>query len=80
MKATLSRALLVALLGTVVAVAGEPLAKPYQGSDGLERMKSLVGTWPGTIDRGQGPVEVTLIKGGQRLEKPATFTFKRTKA
>lgn len=39
----------------------------------FERMKSLVGTWKGTIDMGQGPTEMTLqyrlLAGGTVLEE-----------
>jgi hypothetical protein len=52
--------------------AGEPeKAKP--GSPEFERMKTLVGTWTGKTDMGQGPVEVTLqyrlLAGGSVLEE-----------
>ena len=52
--------------------AGQPGA-PYKGSPEFERMKSLVGTWKGTHDMGQGPMEVTveyrLVAGGSTLEE-----------
>lgn len=54
--------------------AGDPgkiAVKP--SSPEFERMKSLVGTWQGTTDMGQGPVEMTvqyrLIAGGTVLEE-----------
>lgn len=52
--------------------AGEP-PKPKPGSAEFERMKTLVGTWKGTTDMGQGPVEVVfqyrLIAAGSVLEE-----------
>ena len=52
--------------------AGEPeTAKP--GSPEFERMKTLVGTWTGKADMGQGPVDMTmqyrLLAGGSVLEE-----------
>ena len=52
--------------------AAEPeKAKP--ASPEFERMKTLVGTWKGTTDMGQGPVELTiqyrLIAAGSVLEE-----------
>jgi hypothetical protein len=52
--------------------AGEPeKAKP--GSPEFERMKTLVGSWTGKTDLGQGPVELTLqyrlLAGGSVLEE-----------
>lgn len=56
-----------------VALAGEPLSKPYKGSAAFERLKPLAGSWKATIDIGQGPMEVTLeyrlIAGGSALEE-----------
>src|SRR5688572_9984233 len=53
--------------------AAEPQKKAAPGSPEFERMKSLVGTWQGTADMGQGPVEMTvqyrLIAGGTVLEE-----------
>jgi hypothetical protein len=52
--------------------AGEPgTAKP--GSPEFERMKTLVGTWNGKTDMGQGPVDLTvqyrLLAAGSVLEE-----------
>jgi hypothetical protein len=45
--------------------------KPYVGSEAFERMKQLVGSWEGTIDKGQGPVKITasykLTAGGSAI-------------
>lgn len=52
--------------------AGEP-AVAKQASPEFERMKSLVGTWQGTTDMGNGPVDMTvqyrLLAGGTVLEE-----------
>ncbi len=61
---------LLALSGRLFA--GEPKATP-QASSEFERMKSLVGTWKGKTDMGQGPMEFTveyrLISGGSAIEE-----------
>jgi hypothetical protein len=61
------------LLTTAVWLnAGEP-NKPKQASAEFERMKSLVGTWNGKTDMGQGPVDITvqyrLLAAGSVLEE-----------
>jgi hypothetical protein len=52
--------------------AGEP-PKPKAGSPEFERMKSLIGTWKGKTDMGQGPIDMTvqyrLLAGGSVLEE-----------
>ena len=57
--------------GVMFVQAGEPEKKA--GSAEFERMKTLVGTWKGTADVGQGPVEMTvqyrLLAGGTVLEE-----------
>jgi hypothetical protein len=61
------------LLATVLYTSAEdkPQAKAY--SPEFERMKSLVGTWTGKADMGNGPVDMTvtysLIAGGSVLEE-----------
>lgn len=51
--------------------ADSPKAKP--GSPEFERMKTLVGTWTGKTDMGQGPVDMTvryrLLAAGSVLEE-----------
>lgn len=69
---TLSAALVVAAAcGAAHAVESQPAAK--MGSAEFERMKSLIGTWIGRVDVGQGPVDMTatykLIAGGSVLEE-----------
>src|SRR5581483_9721702 len=67
---SLSATLLLA--GALALQAGES-AKPQTGSPEFERMKSLVGTWKGQTDIGQGPIEITsqyrLLAGGSVLEE-----------
>lgn len=52
--------------------AAEP-AKPKPASPEFERMKTLVGTWAGKTDMGEGPVDITiryrLIAAGSVLEE-----------
>ncbi len=54
-------------------LAAGQLTPPYAGSPEFERMKTLVGTWKGTHDMGQGPMEMTveyrLVAGGSSLEE-----------
>jgi len=53
--------------------ADAPEHKAYKGSAEFERMKSLVCTWKGKMDMGQGPVDMTvvytLISGGSAIEE-----------
>jgi hypothetical protein len=60
------------LAGSIGLQADEPLkAKP--GSPEFERMKTMVGTWTGKTDMGQGPIDMTvqyrLLAGGSVLEE-----------
>lgn len=63
-------ALFLALSPGLLA-ADFPTAKP--GSPELERMKTLVGTWKGKTDMGQGPIDLTVqyrvIAAGSVLEE-----------
>ena len=64
----------VALIcGVAVTAAAAENQKPYHGSAEFERRKSLVGTWKGKADMGQGPVEMTveyrLVSGGSAIEE-----------
>jgi hypothetical protein len=60
------------LAASVGLHADEP-TKSTKCSPEFERMKSLVGTWKGTADIGQGPMEMTieykLLAGGSVLEE-----------
>jgi len=61
------------LLATAVWLTAEEPAKPKQGSPEFERMKTLIGTWQGKTDMGQGPIDLTvqyrLLAGGTVLEE-----------
>jgi hypothetical protein len=63
------------LVATAIATtAADPAkAQPKKGSAEFEKMKSLIGTWKGKTDMGQGPVDVTvtykLLAGGSVLEE-----------
>jgi hypothetical protein len=63
-------ALILAVTGSLIAGDSAP---SRTGSPEFERMKSLVGTWKGVVDMGQGPVEMTssyrLLAGGSVLEE-----------
>jgi hypothetical protein len=60
------------LAATALLNADEP-GKPKTGSADFERLKTLVGTWTGKTDMGQGPVDLTieyrLLAGGTVLEE-----------
>ena len=60
------------LAGAFQLKADEPV-KPKQGSPEFERLKTMVGTWKGKTDMGQGPVDLTvqyrLLAGGSVLEE-----------
>jgi hypothetical protein len=60
------------MLAAACLTAGEP-PKPKPASAEFERMKSLIGTWKGTVDMGQGPIEMVsqyrLMAGGTVLEE-----------
>jgi len=49
-----------ALFTLISALSGAQLGQPYKGSPEFERVKSLAGTWKGTHDMGQGPLEMTV--------------------
>jgi hypothetical protein len=63
--------LLAAFIASAVEQQQQPQPKP--GSPEFERMKSLVGTWAGKADIGQGPIDMTLqyrlLAGGTVLEE-----------
>src|SRR5215813_2467787 len=68
---TLSVLLLLAIASRLLA--GEHTKSPPAPSAEFERLKGLVGTWKGTGDMGQGPMDFTveyrLISGGSALEE-----------
>src|SRR3954469_22101636 len=61
----------VLLAASVTFAAEQP--QPRKGSAEFERMKTLVGTWKGRTDMGQGPIDLTvqyrLLAGGSVLEE-----------
>lgn len=63
------------LLGALASLhAADPVVPPAKpGSAEFERMKTLIGTWKGMADCGQGPQELTvqyrLLAGGSVLEE-----------
>lgn len=63
----------VALMATVMGLQAEESRKTKPGSAEFERMKTLVGTWRGKTDMGQGLVDMTvqyrLLAGGSVLEE-----------
>jgi hypothetical protein len=74
MKNTIPSVCLTLLLAATAALhAAENLPKPPPSSPEFERMKTLVGTWKGTVDMGQGPIEMVsqyrLLAGGTVLEE-----------
>lgn len=60
------------VVGSLALSASEP-AKAKPGSPEFERLKTLVGTWEGKTDMGQGPVDLKvqfrLLAGGSVLEE-----------
>ena len=60
------------LAATLSLNAGDP-AKPNPSSREFERLKTLVGTWQGKTDIGQGPIDMTvqyrLLAAGSVLEE-----------
>jgi len=68
---TLCATLLLAVSG--ILNAGEPPKAAAKGSPEFERMKTLVGTWQGKVDMGQGPVDMTVeyrvLAAGNVLEE-----------
>lgn len=61
------------LLASALCLTASEPAKTKPGSPEFERMKTLVGTWEGKTDMGQGPIDLTvqfrLLAGGSVLEE-----------
>jgi hypothetical protein len=61
------------LVAGMASRAAEAPQKPKPSSREFERMKTLVGTWKGVVDIGEGPVEMVsqyrLLAGGTVLEE-----------
>jgi hypothetical protein len=72
MKTTISTVCATLLLAASMAMAAEQPTQP-KGSAEFEKMKSLVGTWTGKTDMGQGPIDISLqyrlLAGGSVLEE-----------
>jgi hypothetical protein len=73
MKTKLTPLIATVLLAAAMGLSASepPAAKP--GSPEFERMKTLVGTWTGKCDMGQGPIDMTvqyrLLAAGSVLEE-----------
>lgn len=61
------------LLSSALCLNGSQTGKAQSDSPEFARMKSLVGSWAGKTDMGQGPVDITLqyrlLAGGSVLEE-----------
>lgn len=73
MKMKITSVCATLLLAVTGALNAGEMPKPQPGSAEFERMKSLVGTWKGMVDMGQGPIEMVsqyrLLAGGSVLEE-----------
>ena len=73
MKIKLIAICAVSLLACSLAFSSDHGAKLKPGSPEFERMKTLVGTWKGKTDMGQGLIDMTvqyrLLAGGSVLEE-----------
>jgi hypothetical protein len=73
MKMNLKSVLAIISLASTLTLTANDLPAPKPGSAEFERLKALVGTWKGTTDMGQGPLEMTvqyrLLAGGTVLEE-----------
>ena len=73
MKTKITSICTTLLLATSLSLIAEDAGKSKQGSPELERMKTLVGTWQGKTDMGQGPIDMTiqyrLLAAGSVLEE-----------
>jgi hypothetical protein len=61
------------LLAGIASVNADELVQKKQASPEFEKLKTLVGTWTGKADIGQGPIDMTvqyrLLAGGTVLEE-----------
>ncbi len=73
MKMNLTTILSMVSLASALVLNGGEIPQPKPGSAEFERLKTLVGTWKGTTDMGQGPIDMTvqyrLLAGGSVLEE-----------
>jgi hypothetical protein len=73
MKTKLTSVCTTLLMATSLWLTAGESEKPKQGSPEFERLKTLVGTWNGKTDIGQGPIDMTiqyrLLAAGSVLEE-----------
>lgn len=73
MKTPIIAVVATLILASLVPARALDIPQPKPASAEFERLKSLVGTWKGTTDMGQGPVEIVsqyrLIAAGTVLEE-----------
>jgi hypothetical protein len=73
MKINLKSVLTIVSIASALMLSANEIPQPKAGSAEFERMKTLAGTWKGTTDMGQGPIEMTvqyrLLAGGSVLEE-----------
>jgi hypothetical protein len=73
MKKQLTSVCAILVLASSLGLKAAETPAPKPASPEFERMKSLVGTWQGTTDMGQGPIDMTihyrLLAGGSVLEE-----------
>lgn len=73
MKTKINKLLAALILAASLAANAGETEKAKAGSPEFERMKTLVGSWTGKCDMGQGPVDLNiqyrLLAGGSVLEE-----------
>lgn len=73
MKTRITSICTTLLLAAALCANAAENEKPKAGSPEFERMKSLVGSWTGKADMGQGPIDMNiqyrLLAGGTVLEE-----------
>ncbi|MDB6024040.1 MAG: hypothetical protein JWM68_263, partial [Verrucomicrobiales bacterium] len=73
MKTKITAICATLIIATSMWLHAEEPAKAKQSSPEFERMKTLVGSWTGKADIGQGPIDLTmqyrLLAGGSVLEE-----------
>ena len=73
MKTKLTAISAALLLASALSINADDSVKPKKASTEFEQLKTLVGSWQGKTDMGQGPVDITvqyrLLAGGNVLEE-----------
>lgn len=73
MKSWINSLCATLLIASALALNASEPQTSKNGSSEFERMKSLVGTWKGKTDMGEGPIDITLqyrlLAGGTVLEE-----------